>query len=219
MKGIETEGRKGMKNNKSTVQKLAAPALTLLGLFVAMAPPASAKHRSSKAAEAPATVVAHLALPGTFASGMLLQEDGDARYLYIEQASQDGFAIVNVSNPSEPNLIRRADSANREFRGELRLVGSGLALAEAVEADSAAADPPPNRRAVNVLNLSDPANPRAVLSFSGVTSTLADEARNLVYITDSRGLWIVRNNQALAAIGKQHPCSTSDAFNDTASCQ
>ena len=208
-----------MKNNKSTIQNLTAPALTFLGLFVAMAPGAPAKHRSSKAAEAPATVIAHVGLPGTTASGMLLQEKSGERYLYIEQASQDGFAIVNVTNPSEPNVIRGADSPNKAFGGELRFVGGGLALAEAVEPDSAVADPPPSKRTVRVLDLSDPANPRAVLSFSGVTSTLADEAHNLVYITNNAGLWIVRNNQALAEAGKRLPCTSDDAYNDVASCQ
>ena len=62
-----------------------------------------------------------------------------------------------------------------------------------------AADPMPSTRTVNILDFSDPTNPRAILSFSGVTNTLNDEAHNLVYITNSEGLWIVRNNQALEA--------------------
>ena len=72
---------------------------------------------------------------------------------------------------------------------------------------------------VKVLDLSDPSNPRVVLSFSGVTSTLNDEAHNLVYITNSEGLWIVRNNQALGAFAKPHACTSDDAYNDVASCQ
>ncbi len=82
-----------------------------------------------------------------------------------------------------------------------------------------AAEPVPSTRTVNVLDLSDPANPRAILSFSGVTSTLNDEAHNLVYITNSEGLWIVRNNQALATFAKPHACTSDDAYNDVASCQ
>ena len=208
-----------MKNSKSTKQTLMAPALTLLGLFVAMAPAALAKHRSSTPAQTPVTVIAHVAMPGTPASGMLLKEDGETRYLYLEQASQNGFAIVNVTNPSKPELIKRAEPANNAFGGELRLVSGGLALAEAVEADSAAADPPPSTSTVRILDFSEPANPRAILSFSGVTSTLADEGRSLIYITNSEGLWILRNNQALAEAAKPHRCTTADAFDDVATCQ
>ncbi len=48
---------------------------------------------------------------------------------------------------------------------------------------------------VGLLDLSDPANPHRLYGFTGVTSILADDARNLIYITNNEGLWILRQRQ------------------------
>jgi hypothetical protein len=194
-------------------------ALVLLAFFAATAAGADAKHRATKPPEQPATVVAHLALPGSLTSQMDLHENGGKQYLYIGANSNEGLTVVDVTNPDQPNVIKRLAWPNEASTGRLQMVSAGLALAEAPDRDAMTPAAPPSTRTVKVLDLSDPANPRAVLSFSRVTSTLEDEARNLVYIANDEGLWILRNNQALAAAAKQHVCSSDDANNDVASCQ
>jgi hypothetical protein len=205
---------KGM--SKSIIQNRASGVLALLALLVAISPSAGAKPKPVKPAAEPAAVIAHLALPGAPASQLVLQERGNKQYLYIEQASKEGFAIVDVTKASEPNVIRREAWPNAASSGRLQPVGYGLALAEASDAGT---EPISRTRTLKVLDLSDPTNPRTILSFSGVTSTLADDARNLVYITNSDGLWIVRNNQALMAAAKRDACTSDDAYNEVASCQ
>lgn len=170
----------------------------------------------SKSAEAPATVIAHV--PGLSADLMLLLDNGDERYLYSEKTSNEEFAIVNVTNPSQPKLVKRAKLAAQPFGSQFRPVGGRLALTETKEGGSAT-DSIPSARTVRIVDLSDPANPQIALSFAGVTSTVTDEARNLVYISNNEGLWILRNNQALAAAAQRHVCTTSDAFNELASCE
>ena len=194
-------------------------ALVLLAFLAATAPGADAKHRAVKPSEQPATVVAHVALSGASTSQIDLQENGGKQYLYIATNSHKGFTVVDVTNPDQPNIIKRLAWPNEASTGKLQMVSGALALAEGPDSDSAAADPAPPTRTVKVLDLSDPANPRAVLSFTGVTSTLEDEARNLVYITNGEGLWILRNNQALAEAAKRHACTSDDAYNEVASCQ
>jgi hypothetical protein len=202
-----------------TIAKERIRALVLLAFFAATAPGADAKHRPAKPSEQPATVVAHLALSGSPTSQMDLHENGDKQYLYISANSNEGVTVVDVTNPDQPKVIKRLAWPNEAPTGRLQMVSSGLALAEGRDSNSMAAAPPPSTRTVKVLDLSDLANPRTVLSFSGVTSTLEDEAHNLVYITNGEGLWILRNNQALAAAAKQHACTSDDAYNDVASCQ
>jgi len=194
-------------------------ALVLLGFFAATVPGANAKHIATKPSEQPATVVAHVALSGAPASEMLLDENGGKQYLYIGANSKEGLTVVDVTKPDQPNVIKRLAWPNETSTGRLQMVRGGLALAEEPDSGSAADVPPPSTRTVKVIDWSDPANPRTVLSFSGVTTTLADEAHNLVYITNGEGLWILRNNQALAAAAKRHACNSDDAFNDVASCQ
>lgn len=194
-------------------------ALVLFAFVAVTAPGADAKHRAPKPAEQPAAIVAHVPLAGSPTNQMNLQENGGKQYLYIGANSNQGVKVVDVTNPGEPNVVRRLAWPNQASSGRLQLVSGGLALAEGLDSGSMAADPVPPTRTVKVLDLSDPANPRAILSFSGVTSTLNDEAHNLVYITNGEGLWIVRNNQALAAFARPHACTSDDAYNDVASCQ
>jgi hypothetical protein len=205
--------------HKAIVRNHAGAALVLLAFCAATAPGANAKHRAVKPSGQSATVVAHLALSGVPTSQMDLRENGGKQYLYIGANSNEGLTVVDITNPDQPTVIKRVAWPNEASTGRLQIVSGGLALAEGPESDSMAADPSPSTRTLKVLDLSDPANPRTVLSFSGVTSTLEDEPHNLVFITNGEGLWILRNDQALAAAAKQHACTSDDAYNDVASCQ
>ena len=193
--------------------------LALVAFLGVMAPGADAKHRVPTPAEQPVTIVAHVPLAGSPTNQIDLQENGGKQYLYIGANSNQGVTVVDVTNPGQPNVVRRLAWPNQVSSGRLQLVSGGLALTEGSDSGSMAADPVPSTRTVKVLDLGDPANPRAVLSFSGVTSILNDEAHNLVYITNSEGLWIVRNNKALGAFAKFHACTSDDAYNEVASCQ
>jgi LVIVD repeat len=193
--------------------------LAFVAFAAALASGADAKHRAATPPEQPATVVAHVPLAGSPTNQMNLQENGGKQYLYIGANSNQGLTVVDVTNPGQPNVVTRIAWPNQASSGRLQLVSGGLGLAEGPVSGSMAVDPAPSTRTVKVLDLSDPANPRVVLSFSGVTSTLNDEAHDLVYITNSEGLWIVRNNQAIGAFARPHACTSDDAYNDVASCQ
>ena len=177
--------------HRATLQNPASAALALLA-FVAMASSAAAKPRP---VEQPATVIAHLLLPGAPASQISVQEHGRKQYLYIERASKEGFTIVDVTKPSQPIVIKRVAWPNEASAGKLQMIGAGLALAAAPDGASGAVGGGSPTQSLSLLDLSDPANPRTLQSFSGVTSVLADDARNLIYITNSEGLWILRHKQ------------------------
>jgi len=191
-------------------------AVAALAFFLAMAPGASAKHRASNAAQQPATIIAHLPLTGASVSQLVLQQRGSQQYLYLQQASKDGFAIVDVTRPDQPNVLRSEAWPNEASTGKLQMVAGRLALSEAP--DSASTETISRTETLKVLDLSDPANPRTILTFSGVTSTLADDARNLVYVTNSDGLWILKH-QPESMFSAARRCSSEDASNDVASCQ
>src|SRR5690348_16114460 len=96
---------------------------------------------------------------------------------------------------------------------ELQMVWAGLAISEAPEArnesartelasakgegiegggSDATGDSP--TQFLRLLDLSDPANPRTLQTFEGVSSLLLDDGRNLIYITNGEGLWILSHN-------------------------
>jgi hypothetical protein len=203
--------------SKSIVQKQATAVAALLAFFVVISPGASAKRRTAKPAQQPASVIAHLALPGAAVNQLELQQHGNKQYLYVETASKEGFAIVDVTKPDQPNVLKSEAWPNQASTGKLQMVSARLALAEAP--DTATAETISSTETLKVLDLSDPANPRTVLIFSGVTSTLADDARSLVYITNSEGLWILKHQSEQEISSQTHACSSEDASNDVASCQ
>ena len=202
----------------SIVRKQAVAVAALLAFCAVITSGASAIHRAAaKPAPQPASVIAHLALPGAAVSQLELQQRGNKQYLYVEQASNEGFAIVDVTKPDQPNVIRNEAWPNQASTGRLQMVSSRLALAEAP--DTATPQTNSSTGTLKVLDLSDPANPRTILTFSGVTSTLADDARSLVYITNSEGLWILKHQSEQELASEPHACSSEDASNDVASCQ
>jgi LVIVD repeat-containing protein len=203
----------------TTARKHIWNGLALVGIFAATVPTANAKHRAVKAAEQPATVVAKVALAGAPASQIFFQEIGGKQYLYIGGNSKEGFTLVDVTNPAKPGIIQRVAWPKEASTGRLQMVGGGLALVEGPDSGSLKAEPPAPTRTVKVLDLSEPTNPRVVLSFSGVTDTLQDGARNLVYITNGEELWILRNNQPLTTAAEPRACTSDDAYSDVASCQ
>jgi|ERR1700693_374259 len=201
--------------NKSIVRNKVTAAAALLAGLAAISPNAGAKHRASPSTSEPASVIAHLPLPGITVHQLELQQNGNKQYLYIEEFSKNGFAIVDVTKPGQPDVIKSEAWPNDASAGKLQLVSGRLALAEAPDTRT---ETVLRTETLKVLDLSDPANPRTILTFAGVTSTLADDVHNLVYITNSDGLWILKHqpDQALSSVIR--PCSSEDASNELASC-
>jgi hypothetical protein len=108
----------------------------------------------------------------------------------------------------------------------LTMVSSGLAISETpensgAERTSLAAGNVESPRgsgavleSVRVLDVSDPAHPRSVHNFDGVTSVLQDSARNLIYVANGDGVWIVSHPQVL----RRHECRSSDAISPMPNC-
>jgi len=64
--------------------------------------------------------------------------------------------------------------------------------------------------------MSDPANPKTLQTFEGVTSVLADDSRDLIYIANSEGVWILRHVQARPPRPR---CDSESVFSPIADCQ
>jgi hypothetical protein len=104
---------------------------------------------------------------------MFLQQEGRRAYLYVRQASQQGYTVFDATKPERPKLL------NQVSQGNLTILVSGLAISETPDIGS----PSPSVGAagrsqrgsrtpelVRVLDVSSPAHPRTVQTFEGVTS-------------------------------------------------
>jgi len=160
-----------------------------------------------------AKIVGHVVLSGNPARQMLLQQTGRKEYLYVKQASQPGFTVIDVTKPTKPQVV------NHISQRDLTIVNPGLAIAVSPEKASAgssqdprSASPNTQSRAtaetVRVLNLSNPAKPRTVETFNGVTSMARDDGRKLIFVANHDGIWILSHQTVL----RRHECSSSDAI-------
>lgn len=203
--------------HNTTLKKQASIAMALLSIFSVAASRANAKHRDPNPPEPPAAVIAHLPMPGAAATQLILAERGPKHYLYIEQSSKQGFAVVDVTTPNQPNVLKREAWPNQAPTGTWQMIGQGLALAQTSNEER----PEPDSRTgtVTLLDLSDPANPRTLQTFSGVTSTLADGARGLVYLTNAEGLWILRQKPDPSVSARTQGCLSENASDELAACE
>jgi len=177
-----------MKSTKGTVLMVAVAALTLSVLL-----PAQDDEPRKNTTDMPANVIAHLPLPQATGSQMFLQKDQGKSYLYVQQASKQGFMIVDVTKPEFPDLLKRSAELSKAMAGNLEMVTSDIAIASAPEKKpmtlASSAHPAQN---VRILDLSDPRNPTTVEEFTGVTSVLPDAAHSLIFLTNNEGLWVLR---------------------------
>ncbi|MGB6679324.1 MAG: hypothetical protein WBE44_21685 [Terriglobales bacterium] len=206
-------------NMISKIESFACAALTLSGALL-LAEPASATTSDFYPAYLQAKVVAHLPLSGGVRQ-MFLQQEGRKQYLYVQQSSQQGFTVFDVTKAAKPKTVSYVPQE------KLTMVGSGLAIAENPEnranaGDSHLAGSAEGTRgggaiapeSVRVLDTSDPAHVRTVQTFNGVRSVVPDDARNLIYVANGDGIWILSHKQVL----RRHECSSEDDISPIPNC-
>jgi hypothetical protein len=188
----------------------------LLTSFAATTPSAIAKDKPTQPQDVPATVVAHLSLPSDPGDQMLLRRKSGKQYLYIQQASKQGFMIVDVSKANQPNLLKRTVPVSQATSGDLEMVGPDVALAETTAKNPGSVSSVPRpAESVRVLDMTDPANPKTLQKFDGVTSILTDGGR--IYLTNNEGLWILKYSQYQKR--QLPPCDSESVFSPVVDCQ
>jgi hypothetical protein len=205
-----------MKLTNKITEGHARDGLMLLTLFAAFASSAFASNKPAKPEEVTATVVAHTPLPSAPGNQMLMLRKGSKQYLYIQEASRQGYMIVEVTKANEPNVLKSTAPPNSDTAGNLEMVSPDVAIAEAPEKNSATVNTVARpTKSVKVLDLSDPANPKTVQTFEGVTSVLQDSGR--IYLTNNEGLWILEYSRYQK---RQVPlCDSESVFSPIVDCQ
>ena len=169
---------------------------------------------NTKPTEVPAKVIAHLALQEAPGSEMLLQSKGDKHFLYLQKASKQGFTVVDVTKPELPSLVKRSAPSDDATAGKLEMVSPDVGLAEVPDKYSKGVirntDNP--TETVKILDLSDPAHPKVLQTFTRVTSILQDPSRGLIYLANNEGLWILNHSKPGLTPAKKRPCGSEDAI-------
>ena len=127
--------------------------------------------------------------------------------------------MIDITKPERPKVV------NQVLLENLTMVSFGLAIFEMPQNSATLGASLATGNAgsfhgsgvlelVRMLDVSDPAHPRTVQNFDGVTSILQDSAQNLLYVTNGDGVWIVSHQQVL----HRHKCSSSDAISPLPNC-
>ncbi len=167
---------------------------------------------AKKPTDVPATVIAHLPLPQSTGNQMFLQRQEGKQYLYVQQASKQGYMVVDVSKPEKPNLLKRTAAPNPATAGSVQMVSPDVAIAQAPEKtpETLSSSNRPTET-VRILDLSDPRNPKVLQEFNEVSSLLPDGGHGLIYLTNNEGLWVLRYNRPalLEPAKKKPPCDSN----------
>lgn len=190
---------------KTGLRIVVGTALTLVSLTVLPSQMRAAQDNSKSATRDKIAVVGHLAVPGSAVRQIFMQEDKGKRYLLLQQNVH--FTVVDVSDPKNPIIIERVAS-----EGKLTDVGAGLAIS--VQSDQPGQATVPTQT-VRLVDLSDPKHLRTVKNFTGVTSVYSEDGRQLIYVTNSEGLWIVKHYETF----RLPLCTSESEENSVVQCR
>ena len=156
---------------------------------------------ASAGADSDAILVrSQLPLPGGPVQQMFYRESGGRDYLYISQANQAGYLVVDVTDDRHPKIVKEVVLPHGSEHETLQMVGAGLGIAGRPDNTPIQSAPAiqeisgnPAGQFIRLLDLSDPSHPRTLKTFNGVTSVVLDDRRNMIYLTNADGLWILHH--------------------------
>ena len=198
-----------MENPKRKFGVSAVALLTVAVVLAAICP--AADDSTKKSTDVPATVIAHLPLPQSTGAQMFLQRDEGKSYLYVQQASKQGFMVVDVSKPDMPRLVKNSAEVSQTMAGNLEMVSPDVAIASAPEKKpTTLTNTSHPTQTIRVLDLSDPRKPQVLEEFNGVTSVLPDGNHGLIYLTNNEGLWVLSYHRGGEIEPSKHkkPCTS-----------
>ncbi len=196
--------------------------LTALFLAVAAAPGSGAGTTTPKSIDLPSRVIAHLPLATPPGNQMVLERQGDKRYLYIQPESKQGYIIVEVTQPEFASFVIRQAPSNANDSTAAKVEAGGQEIAEVPDPASKTAIRSIRGAAetVNVMDVSDPEKPTTLQTIKNVTSFLADGGRGIFYVTNDEGLWVLKHNrEQIKEVKKKPPCDMKPGAPVIQDCQ
>ena len=177
-----------MKNVRSSLVRFNSAASAVLATVLLVSGGASAKNHKVTTSDSHADVVAHISFPGLSAVDMAMQKKvNDKYYLYVQHSKDEGISIIDISKPAQPKAVGVIPWPDPAVSGRMNVTGDLAIIA-------GTADRPMRSNTSNddlvLWDLSNPAAPRVVQTFSGVVKWLQDE-RNFIYVLNGDGLWVV----------------------------
>jgi hypothetical protein len=167
-----------------------ATLLSLASLFVPLAQ-AKSKDKDKKQLQPRAVgiyLIGHLSLPETAVSNIAAGSDPSRQLLQLTDAGRRTLTVVDVTKPEHPKLLEQSQLPAEFANASMQTRSGDTALFTATQSDSSAHGDP---QSVTLVSLADPSHPKTVQKFEGVTAVWSDRGRELIYLANADGLWIL----------------------------
>jgi hypothetical protein len=129
-------------------------------------------------------VVAHIPAAGAPVTHLVTTQHYRRQYLYAERQSGSAITLIDVTNISHPAVL--AEIADPGASPETLVAVTGNA------ALAATTSVPTSPTSFRILSFADPLHPTVQREFNGVTAMARDDRRGLIFLANSDGLWILR---------------------------
>jgi hypothetical protein len=190
------EGNKVMHPNHHSKPRFWATAALLISVVSLSIAPGYAKSKEKKERkDQPQTkavgiyLIGHLPLPETTVSGIAAASDPSRQLLQLTDAVHGTLTVVNVAEPSRPKLLEQSKLPGELAHASVQVRMGDTALLTVSQTDSSGhADP----RSLTLVSFADPSNPKTVQTFEGVTAVWSDRDRELIYLSNADGLWVLQ---------------------------
>lgn len=153
------------------------------------------KHRKApEARQDQIELVAHISLAGGPITRFLVTQHYRQDYLYAEHESSRAVTLIDVTNTSQPRLLADVAYPQGEADNLVAVTGNAVLATNAANTPSAAPAP----QTFRIMNFANPLHPEVKQQFDNVTAIARDEKRGLIFLANSDGLWILRQDFAIS---------------------
>ena len=134
-------------------------------------------------------LIGHLSLPETTVSGIAAASDPGRQLLQLTDSVHGTLTVVNVAEPSRPKLLEQSKLPEELAHANVQVRMGDAALLTVSQANSPGhADP----QSLTLVSFADPSNPKTVQTFEGVTAVWSDRERELIFLSNGDGLWVLQ---------------------------
>jgi hypothetical protein len=133
-------------------------------------------------------ILANVPVPGGPVSRLTVARHSSHSYLYLEHVSHV-LTLVDITDAQHPTVLANLDLP-ATGSGTMLVATGGVALISSEESAPA----PVTEKTMSIVSFADRAHPQTIRQFNKVTCTALDERRDLVFVANDQGLWILHRN-------------------------
>jgi hypothetical protein len=187
-------GNKIMHPNHHSKTRFWTTAALLISVISLSISPGYAKSKEKKERKEQAQtkavgiyLIGHLPLPETTVNRITAASDPTRQLLQLTDSVHGTLTEVDVAQPARPKLLGQSKLPGELAHANVQIRMGDAALLTVSDNDSTHADP----QSLTLVSFADPSNPKTLQTFEGVTAVWSDRERELVYLSNADGLWIL----------------------------